>query len=149
MYSEKVLEHFREPRNVGELENPDAVGDVGNPKCGDMMRITMKIDPESERIEDIKFQTFGCGAAIAVSSILTEMVKGKTLTEALQVNNQSVVDELGGLPPVKMHCSVLGEQGIATAARDYYSKHPEKKMPPGLQEKLDKLDKIDPHGEHA
>ena len=147
MYSDKVLEHFREPRNVGELENPDAVGDVGNPKCGDMMRITMKINDETERIEDIRFQTFGCGAAIAVSSMLTELVKGKTLTEALEVNNQTVVDELGGLPPVKMHCSVLGEQGIAEALKDYYSKHPEKQMPPELQEKLAKLDKIDPHGE--
>ena len=147
MYSDKVLEHFREPRNVGELENPDAVGDVGNPKCGDMMRITMKINDETERIEDIRFQTFGCGAAIAVSSMLTELVKGKTLTEALEVNNQTVVDELGGLPPVKMHCSVLGEQGIAEALKDYYSKHPEKTMPPELQEKLAKLDKIDPHGE--
>ncbi len=147
VYSEKVLEHFREPRNVGELENPDAVGDVGNPKCGDMMRITMRIDPETERIEDIKFQTFGCGAAIAVSSMLTELVKGMTLQEALKVDNQTVVDELGGLPPVKMHCSVLGEQGIAMALKDYYSKHPEKTMPADLEAKLEKLEKIDPHGD--
>ncbi len=147
MYSEKVLEHFREPRNVGELENPDAVGDVGNPKCGDMMRITMRIDDATERIEDIKFQTFGCGAAIAVSSMLTELVKGKTLAEALEVDNQTVVEELGGLPPVKMHCSVLGEQGIAMALKDYYSKHPDKQMPANLEEKLAKLEKIDPHGD--
>lgn len=147
MYSEKVLEHFREPRNVGEIENPDALGDVGNPKCGDMMRITMKINDETERIEDVKFQTFGCGAAIAVSSMLTELIKGRTLTEALEVSNQTVADELGGLPPVKMHCSVLGEQGIATALKDYFSKHPEKQMPANLEDKLAKLDKIDPHGE--
>ncbi len=147
MYSEKVLDHFREPRNVGELENPDAVGDVGNPKCGDMMRITMRIDDATERIEDIKFQTFGCGAAIAVSSMLTELVKGKTLTEALAVDNQTVVEELGGLPPVKMHCSVLGEQGIAMALKDYYARHPEKKMPANLEAKLEKLEKIDPHGD--
>jgi nitrogen fixation NifU-like protein len=147
VYSEKVLEHFREPRNVGEIENPDALGDVGNPKCGDMMRITMKINDETERIEDVKFQTFGCGAAIAVSSMLTELIKGRTLTEALEVSNQTVADELGGLPPVKMHCSVLGEQGIATALKDYFSKHPEKQMPANLEDKLAKLDKIDPHGE--
>ena len=147
VYSEKVLEHFREPRNVGELEDADAVGDVGNPRCGDMMRITMKINPETERIEDIRFKTFGCGAAIAVSSMLTELVKGKTLTEALEVDNQTVVDELGGLPPVKMHCSVLGEQGIATALKDYFSRHPEKTMPANLEAKLARLEKIDPHGD--
>ncbi len=147
MYSEKVLEHFRQPRNVGEIENPDAIGDVGNPKCGDMMRITMRVNPETERIEDIKFQTFGCGAAIAVSSMLTELVKGKTLAEALAVDNRTVVEELGGLPPVKLHCSVLAEQGIAAAIKDYYAKHPEKTPPPLLEEKIARLEKIDPHAE--
>lgn len=150
VYSEKVLEHFREPRNVGELEDADAVGDVGNPKCGDMMRITMKIDPDTEKIEDIRFKTFGCGAAIAVSSMLTELVKGKTLEEALAVDNKTVVDELGGLPPVKMHCSVLGEQGIVAALQDYYSKHPEKTPPAELVEKAKFLEGVDPHAdEHA
>ena len=146
MYSEKVLEHFREPRNVGEIEDADAVGDVGNPKCGDMMRISMKINPETERIEDIRFKTFGCGAAIAVSSMLTELVKGKTLKEALAMNNQTVVDELGGLPAVKLHCSVLGEQGIVAALQDYYQRHPEKTPPPELIEKAKYLDTVDPHG---
>lgn len=147
MYSEKVLEHFREPRNVGELEDADAVGDVGNPKCGDMMRITMKINPDTEIIEDVRFKTFGCGAAIAVSSMLTEMVKGKTMQEALALNNKSVVDELGGLPPVKLHCSVLGEQGIVAALQDYYNRHPEKTPPPTLVEKAKYLDTVDPHGD--
>ncbi|NPV45731.1 MAG: iron-sulfur cluster assembly scaffold protein [Armatimonadetes bacterium] len=147
MYSEKVLEHFREPRNVGELEDADAVGDVGNPKCGDMMRITMKINPETEVIEDVRFKTFGCGAAIAVSSMLTEMVKGKTLREALALNNKTVVEELGGLPPVKLHCSVLGEQGIVAALQDYYRRHPEKTPPPELVEKAKYLDTVDPHAD--
>lgn len=147
MYSEKVLEHFRDPRNVGELEDADAVGDVGNPKCGDMMRITMKINPDTEVIEDIRFKTFGCGAAIAVSSMLTELVKGRTLSEALLVDNKTVVEELGGLPPVKLHCSVLGEQGIAAALQDYFGKHPEKTPPPLLLEKIKYLDGVDPHGD--
>lgn len=149
MYSEKVLEHFREPRNVGELEDADAVGDVGNPKCGDMMRITMKINPDTEVIEDVRFKTFGCGAAIAVSSMLTEMVKGKTLHQALALNNKAVVEELGGLPPVKLHCSVLGEQGIVAALQDYYQRHPEKTPPAELVEKAKYLDTVDPHGEEG
>lgn len=147
VYSEKVLEHFREPRNVGELEGADAVGDVGNPKCGDMMRITLKINPDTDIIEDIRFKTFGCGAAIAVSSMLTELVKGKTLQEALALNNQTVADELGGLPPVKMHCSVLGEQGIVAALQDYFSKHPEKTPPAELVKKAKYLEGVDPHGD--
>ncbi|MGC9320343.1 MAG: iron-sulfur cluster assembly scaffold protein, partial [Armatimonadota bacterium] len=102
-YSEKVMEHFQNPRNVGVLEDADAVGEVGNPRCGDIMKITMKIDDETDVIEDINFQTFGCGAAIAVSSVLTEMVKGKTIEEALEVDNQAVVAELDGLPQVKVH----------------------------------------------
>jgi nitrogen fixation NifU-like protein len=149
MYSEKVLEHFREPRNVGEIEDADAIGDVGNPKCGDMMRITMKINPDSEVIEDVRFKTFGCGAAIAVSSMLTEMVKGKTLHEALTLNNKVIVEELGGLPPVKLHCSVLGEQGIVAALQDYYNRHPEKTPPAELETKAKFLDKVDPHGEEG
>lgn len=148
MYSDKVLEHFREPHNMGELEDADAVGDVGNPKCGDMMRITLKINPDTEVIEDVRFKTFGCGAAIAVSSMLTEMVKGKTLKEALALNNQAVADELGGLPPIKMHCSVLGEQGIVAALQDYYKKHPEKTPPAELIDKAKFLENVDPHGDH-
>jgi nitrogen fixation NifU-like protein len=146
MYSEKVMEHFQNPRNMGEIEDPDGVGDVGNPKCGDMMRITIRVDPETERISDIKFKTFGCGAAIATSSMVTELVKGKTLEEALHVSNKNVVESLGGLPPVKMHCSVLAEQGIAAAMIDYYQKHPEKVAPAGLQEKAERLANLDPHG---
>jgi len=140
-----VLEHFRNPRNVGELEDADGVGDVGNPKCGDMMRITIKVDEATDRITDIRFKTFGCGAAVAVSSMLTELVKGKTLAEALELDNRAVVEELGGLPPVKLHCSVLGEQGIAAALKDYYEKHPDKTPPARLEEKTKYLDAVDPH----
>ncbi|MEA3400485.1 MAG: iron-sulfur cluster assembly scaffold protein [Armatimonadota bacterium] len=147
-YSEKVMEHFQNPRNVGVLEDADAVGEVGNPRCGDIMKITMKIDDEGEVIEDINFQTFGCGAAIAVSSVLTEMVKGKTIEEALQVDNHAVVEELGGLPQIKVHCSVLGEEGIAAAAKDYYDKHPEKTPPPVLAEKVKRLAAVETH-EHG
>jgi len=146
MYSEKVMEHFQNPRNMGEIEDPDGVGDVGNPKCGDMMRLTLKIDPGTLIITDIKFKTFGCGAAIATSSMITELVKGKTLDEALQVSNKTVVEALGGLPPVKMHCSVLAEQGIAAAMIDYFKRHPEQTPPPGLLEKAARLEKLDPHG---
>lgn len=146
MYSEKVMEHFQNPRNMGEIEDPDGVGDVGNPKCGDMMRLTLKIDPGTQTITDIKFKTFGCGAAIATSSMITELVKGKTLDEALQVSNKTVVEALGGLPPVKMHCSVLAEQGIAAAMIDYFKRHPEQTPPPGLLEKAARLEKLDPHG---
>ncbi len=144
-YSDKVLDHFENPRNVGVLEDANAVGEVGNPRCGDIMKITMRIDEESDVVEDINFQTFGCGAAIAVSSVLTEMVKGKPLEEALEVNNQAVVDELGGLPNVKVHCSVLGEEGIAAAAKDYYDKHPDKQPPEGLAEKIKRLEALDEH----
>ncbi len=145
MYTEEVLEHFRNPRNMGEIEEPDGVGDVGNPVCGDLMRITIKVAEQTETITDIKFKTFGCGAAIASSSAVTELVKGKTIREAIEVSNKTVVEMLGGLPPVKMHCSVLAEQGIAAAARDYYERHPEKQVPPEVQEKINKLDKTDPH----
>ena len=149
MYTEQVMEHFMHPRNMGEIENPDGVGDVGNPKCGDMMRITIAVDPASETISDIKFKTFGCGAAIATSSMVTELVKGKTLVDALAVSNKNVVESLGGLPPVKMHCSVLAEQGIAAALIDYYEKHPEKEAPAGLKEKAARLAALDPHDEHG
>ncbi len=144
-YSEKVMDHFENPRNVGVLDDPDGVGEVGNPRCGDIMKITIKVDDETEVIEDINFQTFGCGAAIAVSSVLTEMVKGRTIEDALDVDNQAVVDELGGLPDVKVHCSVLGEEGIAAAAKDYYDNHPDKTPPPDLAEKVKRLEALDAH----
>mgnify|MGYP000508603048 CR=1 FL=1 len=116
-YSEKVMEHYLHPRNMGEIENPDGVGLVGNPICGDMMMITIKV--KDNRIEDIKFKTFGCGAAIATSSMVTELVKGKTIEEALLVTNKTVADALDGLPPIKMHCSLLAEEGIKAAIEDY------------------------------
>jgi nitrogen fixation protein NifU and related proteins len=144
-YSEKVMEHFENPRNVGVLESANAAGEVGSPRCGDIMKITMKVNDETEVIEDIRFQTFGCGAAIAVSSVLTELVKGLTVEEALEVNNKAVVDELGGLPNVKLHCSVLGEEGIAAAAKSYYDSHPEKTPPPNLAEKVARLEACAAH----
>jgi len=146
MYSEKVMEHFQNPRNMGELEAPDGVGDVGNPKCGDMMRLTIKVDPDTRTITDVRFKTFGCGAAIATSSMITELVKHKTFEEAIEITNKTVAEELGGLPPVKMHCSVLAEQGIAAALIDYFSKHPEQSPPAHLMQKAERLADIDPHG---
>jgi nitrogen fixation protein NifU and related proteins len=119
-YSEKVMEHIRHPRNIGEIENADGVGEVGNPVCGDMMRLYIKV--QENVITDAKFQTFGCGAAIAVSSMLTELVKGKTIEEALRLSNRAVAEALDGLPPVKMHCSALGEDALRAAIRDYLSK---------------------------
>lgn len=118
MYSEKVMEHFSNPRNVGELKDANAVGEVGNAKCGDIMKIYMKI--EDNRVKDVKFKTFGCGAAIATSSIATEMVKGKTVEEALELSNKAVIEALDGLPPQKIHCSVLAEEAIKAAIIDYY-----------------------------
>ena len=120
MYSEKVMEHFRHPRNVGVIENADGVGEVGNPVCGDIMKIFLKI--EDNRIVDAKFQTFGCGAAIASSSMATELVKGRTLEEAWEISNKAVAEALEGLPPIKMHCSVLAEEGIHKAINDYRKK---------------------------
>ena len=120
-YSEKVLDHFMNPRNVGEIENPSGVGEVGNAKCGDIMRITIDVD-ENDRIRDVKFRTFGCGAAIATSSMPTEMVIGKTLDEALEVTNQAVAEALDGLPAVKMHCSNLAADALHEAIKDYISK---------------------------
>ena len=123
MYSEKVMDHFSNPRNVGELENASGTGTVGNAKCGDIMK--MDIQVENGVIVDVKFKTFGCGAAIATSSMATEMVKGKTIEEALKLTNKAVAEALDGLPPVKMHCSMLAEQAIHAAVEDYKKKHPE------------------------
>jgi len=117
MYTEKVIEHFENPRNVGNIEDPDGVGVVGNPSCGDVMKLMIKV--EDGKIIDAKFKTFGCGAAIATSSMVTEMVKGKTLEEALQVTNKQVAEALDGLPPIKMHCSVLAEDALRAAIDDY------------------------------
>lgn len=120
MYSEKVMDHFTNPRNVGEIADADGVGTVGNPVCGDIMKIYIKV--EDNRIKDIKFKTFGCGAAIATSSILTEMVRGKTIEEALKVTNKAVADALDGLPPNKMHCSNLAADALHAAIRDYQNR---------------------------
>ena len=120
-YSDKVMDHFMSPRNVGEIENASGIGEVGNAKCGDIMRIYLYI--EDEIIKDVKFKTFGCGSAIASSSMATEMVKGKTIHEALDVTNKAVAEALDGLPPVKMHCSVLAEQAIKAALIDYAKKN--------------------------
>lgn len=121
MYNEKVMDHFTNPRNVGEIPNADGMGEVGNAKCGDIMRMYLKI--EDSRIVDIKFKTFGCGSAIASSSIATELIKGKTIQEALKLTNKMVVEALGGLPTVKIHCSVLAEQAIKAALLDYANKN--------------------------
>ncbi len=120
MYTEKLLQLFLNPKNVGRIEDADGIGEVGDPGCGDAMRIYIKV--KDERIEDIKFETFGCAAAIAISSMITEMVKGKTIEEALKITNNDVADALGGLPPPKMHCSLLAEQGIKAAIEDYLRK---------------------------
>ena len=121
LYSDKVMDHFEHPRNVGEIENPDGVGQVGNAKCGDIMKMYLKI--RDNVIQDVKFETFGCGSAIASSSMATEMIKGKTIDEALAVTNRQVVDALGGLPAHKLHCSVLAEESIKSAIKDYYDRH--------------------------
>ena len=126
MYSEKVMDHFANPRNVGEIENADGVGTVGNAKCGDIMRLYLKV--ENGIIQDVKFKTFGCGAAIATSSMATEMVKGKTLKEALALTNKAVMEALDGLPPVKVHCSLLAEEAIHAAVEDYLKNHPEERI---------------------
>ena len=121
MYSEKVMDHFSNPRNVGQIDNANAVGEVGNAKCGDIMKIYMDI--QDDVIKDVKFKTFGCGAAIATSSMATEMVKGKTVDEALALTNKAVMEALDGLPPVKVHCSLLAEEAIHAALWDYAEKH--------------------------
>ena len=120
IYSEKVMDHFTNPRNVGEIENADGIGEVGNAKCGDIMKMYLKID--GNVITDVKFKTFGCGAAVATSSMATEMIMGKTIEEALQLTNKAVMEALDGLPPVKVHCSVLAEQAIKSALWNYYEK---------------------------
>lgn len=122
MYSDKVIDHFEHPRNVGEIENPSGVGTVGNPKCGDIMRIFLDID-ENQVIRDVKFKTFGCGAAVATSSMATELVKGKTVQEAVKITNKAVMEALDGLPPVKVHCSLLAEEAIHAAIWDYAQKN--------------------------
>lgn len=121
LYSDKVMDHFKNPRNVGVIENADGVGEVGNAKCGDIMKIYLKI--KDEKIEDVKFETFGCGSAIASSSMATEMIKGKPVSEALKLSNKAVAEALDGLPAYKMHCSVLAEEAIKSAVKDYYDKN--------------------------
>lgn len=137
MYTEKVMDHFTNPRNVGEIQNADGIGEVGNAKCGDIMKMYLKI--EDEKIVDVKFKTFGCGSAIATSSIATEMIKGKSIHEALQLSNMAVVEALGGLPSQKVHCSVLAEQAVKAALFDYARKN-------NLQ--LEGLKDFDPNADH-
>ena len=132
MYSEKVMDHFSNPRNVGEIEEASGVGTVGNAICGDIMRMYLKV--EDGVIVDVKFKTFGCGAAIATSSMATEMVKGKTIEEALKVTNQAVAEALDGLPPVKMHCSLLAEEALKAAIEDYQKKQKAENAAPDAQE---------------
>jgi nitrogen fixation NifU-like protein len=124
MYSEKVMEHFSNPRNVGEIEDADGIGEVGNPVCGDMMTIYIKVN--DGKLSDVKFKTFGCGAAIATSSMITELAKGKTIEEALEISRDDVADSLDGLPPVKMHCSNLAADGLHLAIEDYKKKQESK-----------------------
>ena len=121
LYTETVMDHFTHPRNVGEIPDADGVGEVGNAKCGDIMKMYLKI--KDDRIEDVKFETFGCGSAIASSSMATELIKGKTIEEALSVTNKQVVDALGGLPAYKLHCSVLAEESIKAAVKNYYDRN--------------------------
>lgn len=122
-YTKQVMEHFTNPQNVGEIENADGVGEVGNAKCGDIMKMYLKIDKDTNVITDVKFKTFGCGAAIATSSMATEMIKGKTLEEAMLITNKQVIEELGGLPSAKIHCSVLAEEAVKSAIVDYYNRN--------------------------
>jgi len=137
MYTEKVMEHFTNPRNVGEIKDANGIGEVGNAKCGDIMRIYLKI--ENDTIVDVKFKTFGCGSAIAASSVSTEMIMGKSVEEALNLTNKQVIDELGGLPPVKVHCSVLAEQALKAAIYDYSVKN---------DKHYDGLDNYEPFEDH-
>ncbi len=123
LYSEKVMDHFRNPRNVGEIEDADGIGEVGNAKCGDIMKMYIKVDKQTQTITDVKFKTFGCGSAIATSSIATEMIMGKPISEALTLTNKAVVEALDGLPAHKIHCSVLAEEAVKLAVKDYYDKN--------------------------
>ena len=123
LYSEKVMDHFQNPRNVGKMEDPSGVGEVGNAKCGDIMRMYLKVNDETRVIEDVKFITFGCGSAIATSSMATEMIKGKTIEEALKLSNKAVTEALDGLPAHKIHCSVLAEEAVRAAVKDYYDRN--------------------------
>jgi len=136
-YSEKVMEHFRNPRNVGEIENPDGIGHVGNPICGDIMELYIKV--KDNIIVDAKFKTFGCGAAIATSSMVTELVKGKTIDEALAISNKAVAEALDGLPPIKMHCSALAEEALKSAIDNYFKKQGEAKMRERVEQALAKI----------
>ena len=122
LYSEKVMEHFRNPRNVGVIEDANGIGEVGNAKCGDIMKMYLKI--EDDIIQDVKFETFGCGSAIASSSMATELIKGQPVSEAMKLTNKAVAEALDGLPPVKMHCSLLAEEAVKAAVEDYRSRHP-------------------------
>ncbi len=133
-YSEKVMEHFMNPKNVGEIDNADGIGEVGNPVCGDMMTFYIKVSPDGKTIEDVKYKTFGCGAAIAVSSMVSEMAKGKTIEEALKITKEEVAKELGGLPPNKMHCSNLGADALTKAIENYLSKRPNQKIQKSQEE---------------
>ena len=123
LYSEKVMDHFHNPRNVGKMDDADGIGEVGNAKCGDIMRMYIKVDHDTQTITDVKFNTFGCGSAIATSSMATEMIKGKPISEALNLSNQAVMEALDGLPAYKIHCSVLAEQAVKAAVKDYYDKN--------------------------
>ena len=144
MYTEKVMDHFMHPRNVGEIENASGVGTVGNAKCGDIMRIYLDID-ENQVVRDAKFKTFGCGAALATSSMATEMIIGKTIQEALEVTNKAVMEALGGLPPVKVHCSLLAEQAVHAALWDYAKKN--NIVIEGLKPPVNDVDELDHDGE--
>ena len=140
LYSEKVMDHFRNPRNVGHIDDADGIGEVGNAKCGDIMRMYLKIDDGI--ITDVKFNTFGCGSAIATSSMATELIKGKSVEEALALSNKAVVEALDGLPTHKIHCSVLAEQAVRAAVKDYYDKN-------GIAYDPEKFREIDPEEEHG
>lgn len=144
MYTEKVMDHFNNPRNMGEIENAAGVGTVGNAKCGDIMRIYLDVD-DNGIIQDVKFKTFGCGAAVATSSMATELVKGKTVQEALQVTNKAVCEALDGLPPVKVHCSLLAEEAIHAALWDYAQKNGI--TIEGLKPPVEDIDELHDHGE--
>ena len=144
MYTDKVMDHFMHPRNVGEIEDASGVGTVGNAKCGDIMRIYLDID-DDQVVRDAKFKTFGCGAAIATSSMATEMIIGKTIKEALEVTNKAVMEALGGLPPVKVHCSLLAEQAVHAALWDYAQKH--NIVIEGLKPPVNDVDELEDEGE--